>query len=164
MLLAGRAMGRAVCRGPDIANPCRHIAATLYILAEAFDADPFLILAWRGRPRKELLDRLRELRSHAVSERLAAGEGDTALAETPVEEVPSLEASIDNFWSAGPLPPAIAPDLDSPADALLRELGLSTVTVDRLDLSDRLVDLYARFVGRARERLEGERLADWTQS
>ncbi|MGH9005102.1 MAG: SWIM zinc finger family protein, partial [Acidimicrobiia bacterium] len=43
------------CSCPDWANPCKHIAATYYLLAEAFDDDPFLILAWRGRGRDELL-------------------------------------------------------------------------------------------------------------
>src|SRR6266542_987333 len=37
------------CSCPDWAVPCKHIAATFYLLAEAFDADPFLILAWRAR-------------------------------------------------------------------------------------------------------------------
>ena len=43
--------------------PCKHLAATFYLLAEAFDDDPFLILRWRGREREALLGRLRELRA-----------------------------------------------------------------------------------------------------
>src|SRR5262249_51645318 len=35
--------------------PCKHIAAVFYLLAEAFDDDPFSILAWRGRTREDLL-------------------------------------------------------------------------------------------------------------
>ncbi|GIJ25549.1 hypothetical protein Vqi01_07110 [Micromonospora qiuiae] len=50
------------CSCPDFAVPCKHLAATFYLLAEAFDADPFALLHWRGRSRAELLDRLRELR------------------------------------------------------------------------------------------------------
>src|SRR5690242_17363009 len=46
---------------PDIAlecscqswqKPCAHLAATCYALAESFDADPFGVLAWRGRARE----------------------------------------------------------------------------------------------------------------
>lgn len=48
-----------VCSCPDWGVPCKHLAATFYLLAEAFDADPFLILRWRGRERDELLARLR---------------------------------------------------------------------------------------------------------
>jgi uncharacterized Zn finger protein len=38
--------------------PCKHLAATFYLLAEAFDDDPFAILAWRGRERQDLLANL----------------------------------------------------------------------------------------------------------
>ncbi|MFJ6196182.1 SWIM zinc finger family protein [Micromonospora sp. NPDC092111] len=54
------------CGCPDFAVPCKHLAATFYLLAEAFDADPFRLLHWRGRSRAELLDRLRARRAEAV--------------------------------------------------------------------------------------------------
>ncbi|MFG1777108.1 SWIM zinc finger family protein [Micromonospora sp. NPDC049051] len=57
---------RQRCSCPDFAVPCKHLAATFYLLAEAFDADPFQLLHWRGRSRAELLDRLRVLRAGAV--------------------------------------------------------------------------------------------------
>ena len=47
------------CTCPDWSVPCKHASAVLYALAEAFDDDPFLVLAWRGRGRDELLDALR---------------------------------------------------------------------------------------------------------
>ncbi|GLY98263.1 SWIM zinc finger family protein [Actinoplanes sp. NBRC 103695] len=47
------------CSCPDWSVPCKHTSAVLYVLAEAFDDDPFLVLAWRGRSRDELLDALR---------------------------------------------------------------------------------------------------------
>jgi uncharacterized Zn finger protein len=37
------------CSCPDWEVPCKHVAAVFYLLAEAFDDDPFTILAWRGR-------------------------------------------------------------------------------------------------------------------
>ncbi len=52
----------SACSCPDWENPCKHIAAVYYLLAEAFDADPFLILAWRGRAKDELLTGLRARR------------------------------------------------------------------------------------------------------
>ncbi|MGC5018297.1 SWIM zinc finger family protein [Micromonospora sp. DT47] len=55
------------CSCPDFAVPCKHLAATFYLLAEAFDADPFQLLHWRGRSRAELLDRLRALRAGTTS-------------------------------------------------------------------------------------------------
>ncbi|MEE6262217.1 SWIM zinc finger family protein [Plantactinospora sonchi] len=51
------------CNCPDFAVPCKHLAATFYLLAEAFDADPFQLLHWRGRDRRRLLARLRTLRT-----------------------------------------------------------------------------------------------------
>ena len=53
------------CSCPDHAVPCKHLAATFYLLAESFDEDPFAILAWRGREREDLLDNLQTPRSGA---------------------------------------------------------------------------------------------------
>jgi hypothetical protein len=45
----------ASCTCPDWENPCKHIAAVLYVFADQLDADPWLLLAWRGRSRDEVL-------------------------------------------------------------------------------------------------------------
>jgi uncharacterized Zn finger protein len=58
------------CSCPDWEVPCKHIAAVFYLLAEAFDDDPFSILAWRGRSREDLLAGL-----HAARGGVAAGPG-----------------------------------------------------------------------------------------
>ena len=50
---------RARCSCPDWENPCKHIAAVLYVFADQLDTDPWLLLAWRGRTRDEVLDPLR---------------------------------------------------------------------------------------------------------
>ncbi|MGI8984155.1 MAG: SWIM zinc finger family protein [Acidimicrobiales bacterium] len=50
---------RARCSCPDWENPCKHIAAVLYVFADQLDTDPWLLLAWRGRSREEILDPLR---------------------------------------------------------------------------------------------------------
>ena len=59
------------CSCPDWEVPCKHIAAVFYLLAEAFDDDPFSILAWRGRSREDLLAGL-----HAARGGVAAGPGE----------------------------------------------------------------------------------------
>ena len=51
------------CSCPDWEVPCKHLAATFYLLAESFDDDPFRIPAWRGRQRDDLLDNLHAARS-----------------------------------------------------------------------------------------------------
>ncbi|HEX7050819.1 MAG TPA: SWIM zinc finger family protein [Longimicrobiales bacterium] len=73
------------CSCPDWAKPCKHIAATAYILGEAFDNDPFLMFALRGRDKPTLLARLRTLRmarawDGAVAAVPAGGAGDAAAA------------------------------------------------------------------------------------
>ena len=60
------------CSCPDWGVPCKHLAAVCYVLAEAFDDDPFAMLAWRGKGRDDLLAALRG------SDRRAAGAGGAA--------------------------------------------------------------------------------------
>src|SRR5215470_10076761 len=63
------------CSCPDWEVPCKHLAAVCYVLAEAFDDDPFAMLAWRGRSRADLLAALRQAGSadRAGSEGTAPG-------------------------------------------------------------------------------------------
>ena len=46
------------CSCPDWSNPCKHIAAVFYLMAEAFDKDPFLLFKLRGMERDEFLNAL----------------------------------------------------------------------------------------------------------
>lgn len=50
------------CSCPDWANPCKHVAATHYILGEQFDEDPFLLFRLRGRSQEQIIEALRERR------------------------------------------------------------------------------------------------------
>src|SRR4051812_20670047 len=110
---------RSDCSCPDWANPCKHVAATYYILAEAFDDDPFLVLAWRGRPRERLLERLRELRGVAPAE--AERGTEPAAPSAPAPAAPRT----GGFWRAGPELASLryAPRAPEVADAMLRQLG-----------------------------------------
>lgn len=49
---------QAGCSCPDWENPCKHIAAVLYVLADRLDDDPWLLLLWRGRTRDDVLAHL----------------------------------------------------------------------------------------------------------
>ncbi|MGF1490174.1 MAG: SWIM zinc finger family protein [Prochloraceae cyanobacterium] len=51
------------CSCPDKANPCKHIGAVYYQLADRFSEDPFVIFQLRGRTKNQILDSLRKLRS-----------------------------------------------------------------------------------------------------
>lgn len=61
---------RASCSCPDWENPCKHLAATLYLFADRLDADPWLLLAWRGRTREQLLAHLTQT-AHATRSEIA---------------------------------------------------------------------------------------------
>ena len=138
------------CSCPDWSNPCKHVAAVYYLLAEAFDDDPFLIFAWRGRTRSELLGRLRALRGSDTSPAEAPGmsgaggpgPGDAGGLAPPLE-VPPLAESLDRFWSAGDLDALrIRPRAAEVPDALLRQLDPPAVDVAGRDLAELLTPAY----------------------
>jgi uncharacterized Zn finger protein len=126
------------CSCPSWQTPCSHLAATCYVLAESFDADPFGILAWRGRSREELLD---SLRSHRVSA-LGHVAGTSSTASAPA--APSLAT----FWDAGPRLPAPAGHLPGSVrrpDAILEQLEPLGLSAGRFDVTDVLRAAYHRF-------------------
>lgn len=135
------------CSCPDVANPCKHIAATYYILAEAFDDDPFLIFAWRGRTRDELVTNLRRLRG-APSGGKSAPEG--ADVRAAAEDAP-LAASLDDFWRTDPSFSGlhVAPRASDSPDALLRQLGPPPPDAGGAQLLERLASAYHAMASRA---------------
>ncbi|GAA1283423.1 SWIM zinc finger family protein [Saccharothrix xinjiangensis] len=117
------------CTCPDWEVPCKHLAAACYLLAESFDRDPFEILAWRGRSREDLLDRLRELRAPMRPDE-PGEEDEWGGAGTPGgagedAATPPREDPFESFWTR-PRPHAALPDVPEPApgrpDALLDQL------------------------------------------
>jgi len=128
------------CSCPDWEVPCKHLAAVCYVLAEAFDADPFGMLAWRGRRRDDLLAALR---------RLTAAEPAPPRPVLDVADRPLAECLAD-FWSPAmtqarlrslPAVPAGAPDL------LLRTFEPPDVLVSGKDLLTLLTPAYRRLAG-----------------
>ncbi len=128
------------CSCPDWEVPCKHLAATCYVLAEKFDDDPFGVLAWRGRGREELLARLRQLTA-----------GETAKTPPLIDVAdPPLADCLDHYWSPGislarlrarPVTPVTAPDL------LLRTFEPPAIVVRRKDLATLLAPAYLRMTG-----------------
>jgi uncharacterized Zn finger protein len=118
------------CTCPDVQVPCKHLAAVCYLLAESFDADPFGILALRGRDRDTLLEHLRERRGGPGADQPAeAGEGPAELADC-----------LDRYFApAAPLPSLAAPA--APVDAVLDRLP-PALTVHGRPLVDLLRPAY----------------------
>ena len=143
---------RSDCSCPDWANPCKHTAATYYILAEAFDEDPFLVLAWRGRPRERLLERLRELRGASPG----AEEADCGAEPTP-EPAPATPRT-GGFWRAGPELASLrfAPRAPEVADAVLRQLGPLPAEAGGERVHEALAAAYRTFTAAAERRALGE--------
>jgi uncharacterized Zn finger protein len=106
------------CPDADRNGACKHVIAVAYVLADAIDDDPSLLLEWRGctaEPRDE-----------------------TAR--------PPAKATGDP-WAAGPLP-VLGEARALPVGSVLKRLGASGLVVDGIDLRDALEPAYSAFAGR----------------
>ena len=65
-LFPSKAEFKSSCTCPDLANPCKHIAAVCYIIAEEFDRNPFMIFELRGRSRGDILTSLQSTRDNGM--------------------------------------------------------------------------------------------------
>jgi uncharacterized Zn finger protein len=115
------------CTCPDSANPCKHLSAVFYILAEKFDDDPFLIFRWRGQSRDELLARLRELRD-VDDDREQSEEAFKKGDDRPIGEC------LDEFWETGDALETvrIRPGKSEVPDAALSRLGQSPAGLNQV--------------------------------
>ncbi|MGH3856959.1 MAG: SWIM zinc finger family protein [Pseudonocardiaceae bacterium] len=118
------------CSCPDHAVPCKHLAATFYLLAESFDDDPFGILAWRGREREDLLANLRAARS--------AG---PPAADRDEQRGRPLADCLDSYFTPQARTRAPSPPVTSPT-ALLDQLSDVTVAVRGRSLTELLRPAY----------------------
>jgi uncharacterized Zn finger protein len=145
------------CNCPDWGVPCKHLAAVCYVLAEAFDDDPFAMLAWRGRTRAELLTALRGKGTgraaglappDSPARRLEAD--SPALAVLSDLTGPALEESRADFWSPGLSQArlrAVPPSPATPPDLVLRVCDPPEVEVRGQRLDDLLAPAYSRLAG-----------------
>ncbi len=81
------------CTCPDKANPCKHIGAIYYQLADRFSEDPFVLFQLRGRTKQQIISDLRKLRSANLTD-AAAEVSDNK--ESISNKQKFLE--LDNFW------------------------------------------------------------------
>lgn len=127
------------CSCPDFVVPCKHLAAACYLLAESFDADPFAILAWRGREREDLLANLAAARC----------EGPPA-ADRVEQTARPLADCLDTFYARQPQvripsPPAVSATLSSSplsSTVLLDQLPDTGITVRGRSLPQLLGPVY----------------------
>jgi uncharacterized Zn finger protein len=134
------------CTCPDFAVPCKHLAAVFYVLAERFDADPFQILALRGRDRETLLEDLRARRTAAAPSGAAGSPADSG---APLTDV------MDTYWSTGPGLPERLAGAHTPPDALLDQVPPFAIGVRRALVTDLLRPAYRALAGEDAEVVPG---------
>ncbi|GLV56383.1 hypothetical protein KDH_32240 [Dictyobacter sp. S3.2.2.5] len=135
---------RTICSCPDWANPCKHIAAVYYILAEQFDTDPFLIFALRGRSKEQIISSLRRKRADVPFDTQVQEEETGVAAAQPVVTRLHLEDHIATFWQAGPAIDAHIglPQLPPVDKTLLKRLGDAPFHIKGYNLAELLGQAY----------------------
>jgi len=131
------------CSCPDWANPCKHIAAVYYILAERFDEDPFLIFKLRGRTKEQIIATLREKRAETLSTESVSTVPGTENNEAE-EIAPRLEDVLDTFWQAGEALDSFTVNPHDPSvdKAILKRLGDAPFSVAGQNLTTLLAKAY----------------------
>lgn len=131
---------RTECSCPDAANPCKHVAAVHYVLAEQLDQDPFLLFRLRGRDRETILE---ALRAHRTAH--AAG------GSVPSDKPRSLEEAMEGFWKAGDAIEDFPISVGPPAVSLslLKRLGVPPFWQPHPEIRGALGRLYAKVTERA---------------
>jgi uncharacterized Zn finger protein len=107
------------CSCPDKANPCKHIGAIYYQLADRFSEDPFVLFQLRGRTKEQIISNLRKLRSANISD-----------AETEILDIQDSNNNqqntlkLDNFWQYNqPLESSLVVIAPSTGETVLDVLG-----------------------------------------
>ncbi|HEU4577313.1 MAG TPA: SWIM zinc finger family protein [Polyangiaceae bacterium] len=128
------------CNCPDWGNPCKHVAATHYVLGEALDRDPFLLFELRGRSKERVLDALRRAR------------GGGAASEAAPLPAPGTSIDLAAYDRAPGALPALAFSFDAPAShaAVLRQLGAPSAWSEEASPADALAPLVQRAAEAAR--------------
>ncbi len=147
---------RTDCSCPDWSNPCKHIAAVYYLLAEQFDCDPFLIFKLRGRSKEEIIESLRKMRS--VSDVAEPDDGSVSIPDAEEKSRP-LEECLDCYWQKGSELDLLqinprAPDVEG---AILKRLGPAPFLIGGVNLADLLLKAYEAAGKEALRRATGDR-------
>jgi uncharacterized Zn finger protein len=86
------------CTCPDEANPCKHVAAVYYLLAEEFDRDPFLIFRLRGLPREDLSRLVMPGSAAVAGPSLAGGSREIDEAVRGAADAEPLQTDPRGYW------------------------------------------------------------------
>lgn len=132
------------CSCPDWENPCKHVAAVYYILAEQFDDDPFLIFRLRGQTKEETMESIRRHRKKM------APDSNTPVQGVRTDEKEEMTAGhlvehMEDFWIAGEGLNSfqLNPYQTGTGSPVLARLGEGPYIVKKKNISSRLSEMYA---------------------
>jgi uncharacterized Zn finger protein len=140
------------CDCPDDANPCKHIAATYYVLARHFDLDPFLIFTLRGRTKSQILEFLQYF--------WKKGRPKTDLKPMVVPRKSFSKRDVNGFWLSPPdekIQSRLDPMSSSIPDTLIKKLGPAPVNLDDVNFEQILSETYQYTSATIREWVEKKR-------
>ena len=139
------------CSCPDDVNPCKHIAAVYYILAEEFDRDPFMMFLLRGETREELMAALREGRGVANERNKISAPKAAVKGGLNDAKVPALEDCVAVFWSEQkPLGSVgVSPNRPYVDAAVIERLGEPLFWREPEDFTELMKDVYQDVTSKA---------------
>jgi len=119
------------CTCPDWANPCKHLAAVCYVMAEVLDRDPWMLFDLRGKSKEEVLASLSSLSVSGNADqrpkRQGRGHGQTTLLDIVTKSGDTAEpwrtVPADAFDMPGQLPSIVIPRTISPDPSVFVQLG-----------------------------------------
>lgn len=150
------------CSCPDSANPCKHIAAVYYILAEEFDRDPFMLFKLRGRTKDEITASLRQKRAEGIQN---LPEPESFPSEEAAEQKETgLPIEIEDFWSGGDIE-SFSVNISSPdvSAAIIKRLGTPKFWDSKEDFNKMMSSYYEKVSRRTIEAAYGEQTTSKTK-
>jgi uncharacterized Zn finger protein len=131
---------KTACSCPDWSNPCKHIAAVYYLLAEEFDRDPFLIFKLRGMNREDLITMLSKSGEKAIQKKAKPKQ------KPPHEDENALISDISKFWNGEPISDDFFGEVRIPpiAAALPKRLGSFPFWRGEEKFLDAMESIYAK--------------------
>ena len=143
------------CSCPDWSNPCKHIAAVYYLLAEQFDCDPFLIFKLRGRTKEQIIEALRRMRSAGALQETDGAQGLDLDASVKAKH---LEECLDSYWLKGSELELLEVNPRSPLveNAIIKRLGNAPFSIGNINLATLLSKAYGLAGHHALKRAYGE--------
>jgi uncharacterized Zn finger protein len=148
------------CSCPDWGDPCKHVAATHYVLGEALDRDPFLLFELRGRTKAQVLDALRAARGGVARTKPSDAPGAPSVAHTSRTPVVALgKVKPADYDRPREALPSLTFSFDEPANhgAVLRQLGTPAAWSGKASPAEALSPLMRRAADAARRMAMAER-------